>query len=569
VSLLRVTTPGREPWELELEGDEFVVGRAPECEIQIDEDGISRRHAVLRRTSSGDFILEDLGSRNGTFVNGERVDRAPIRPGDRMRLGQGVELSFDPEEGGTGPRGDAGSAVERRGGGPFAWFREVEYGLRPAGARPGAPMHALRSRVTTVGREASAGLAIDDESVSRVHAKLARDGDELVVTDLKSRNGTEVNGEPVLQAVLDHGDELRFGDVAFTVVRREGTSWRRMGMAAGSLAGLVVLVFGAMKVSENLAERGAVAETRRRIERQAVQSVSKGIAAWRRGEADFSRSYLLYAADVLQLSGLAPPGASLDRPRELFRNVARELPPGDRDFDFGLALDPGAAAAARARLEDLTPREMVERETRRIAVELGQDEGVPVGFVDEVWSFVDGYMRHPGTFQGYLNRSPRLHPMIVRKLKEAHLPEVFAYVSWIESGLDPQATSPVGARGLWQFMPATGQGYGLRVDPASGVDERTDPIRSTEAATRYIGNLIRKFGREQFMCALASYNRGEGAVWRAMEKIPDPMMESSRKYWYMVENRMLPQETSQYVPKIVAAAILGQNPERFGFRRPG
>jgi membrane-bound lytic murein transglycosylase D len=70
------------------------------------------------------------------------------------------------------------------------------------------------------------------------------------------------------------------------------------------------------------------------------------------------------------------------------------------------------------------------------------------------------------------------------------------------------------------------------------------------------------------MCALASYNRGENAVWRAMEKIPDPMMESSRKYWYLVENRLLPRETSEYVPKIFAAQILAEDPERFGLRSP-
>jgi membrane-bound lytic murein transglycosylase D len=117
-------------------------------------------------------------------------------------------------------------------------------------------------------------------------------------------------------------------------------------------------------------------------------------------------------------------------------------------------------------------------------------------------------------------------------------------------------------------MIPTARQYGLRIDPASGLDERTDVTRSTTAASKYIANLLRKFGPEQFMCALASYNRGEGGVWHSMEQIPDPMMPSSKKYWYLVQHDLIPEETSKYVPKIFAAAILAGNPERFGFQRP-
>jgi membrane-bound lytic murein transglycosylase D len=166
-----------------------------------------------------------------------------------------------------------------------------------------------------------------------------------------------------------------------------------------------------------------------------------------------------------------------------------------------------------------------------------------------------------------MDRSDGLHDRLEGMMQEAHLPAVFTYVSWVESGLDPRATSGVGARGLWQFMAPTTRQYGLRVDRGGGVDERTDVNKSTRAATQYIGNLIRKFGREQFMCALASYNRGEGAVWRAMEKIPDPMMPSSKKYWWLVERKLLPRETSEYVPKIFAVRIIAEDPERFGFQR--
>jgi hypothetical protein len=498
-----------------------------------------------------------------------------------VRLGSSVvlELALDDEDEAEERRPRRASAAHggdgagRRGkgagggGGPLGFLREVEYALRPQEPLARGRLKVLTSRVTTVGREASAGLPIDDESISRLHARLHREGDLLIVTDLKSSNGVLVNGEPVLRAALEDGDAVQFGNIGFEVVCRETWARRRVGIAAAALAALVVVVWGAFQINDVLSERSAIAGEKAKLHRQALASVEKGIAAFQRGDADYARGYLLYAGDLLLLSGLAPRGTSLSKPEEVFRGIARELPADQRGFDFAKALDPSTAMAARSRLEGLSNREYVERQTRLIATELGLDEGVPQGFIDEVSSFVDQFTKYPGQLQGWLNRSPRIHPTLKMLLADAHLPEVFCYVAWVESQLDPRARSPVGAVGLWQFMAPTGRDYGLRIDPG-GVDERTDPVRSTQAATRYIGSLLRRFGREQFMCALASYNRGPGAVWRAMEKIPDPMMESSKKYWFLVEHGLLPKETSQYVPKIFAVRIIAEDPERFGFRRP-
>ena len=149
----------------------------------------------------------------------------------------------------------------------------------------------------------------------------------------------------------------------------------------------------------------------------------------------------------------------------------------------------------------------------------------------------------------------------------AHLPEVFCYVAWQESALRPDVSSPVGACGLWQLMPATARELGLTV--SSGLDERTNPERATQAATKMIGDLLRVIGREQFMCALASYNLGPGAVRKALTKIKDPMMPASKKYWYMAENNLIPRETSEYVARIFANMITAEGAERFGLRNPG
>jgi hypothetical protein len=459
-------------------------------------------------------------------------------------------------------------APQRGGRGPLGWFTAETWGLASSDPRLRGQIIPLKHSRITVGRDQSAGVPVDDESVSRLHARIDRDDEGLIVTDLKSRNGTQVNGEAVLRAPLEPGDVVQFGDIPFTVVRRRRFAIERVGLLVAALVVVVGAVIGVRALNDRLTENAAVQAMHERIHRQAVSELREGIAAWERGDADFARAHLLFAADVLQMAGLAPPGTSLQDPSALFRNVLKELPADSRSFDFSAALDPAAAATSRAKLEGLSDRDYVMHETRRIAIELGQDEAVPEGFGEEVWSFVDGWVRRDrGSFSTWLERSRVIQPELRRILAEAHLPEVFCYVSWIESGLNPEAQSPVGAVGLWQLMPPTARQYGLVVE-RGGLDERTDVRRSTTAASRYIANLLRKFGPEQFMCALASYNRGEGGVWHAMEKIPDPMMSSSKKYWYLVEHDLLPEETSKYVPKIFAAAILAQNPERFGFQRP-
>lgn len=569
---LRIRMPGEPERDVPLEGREFRIGRADECEIVIQESDISREHAVLRAGRNG-IVIEDLGSRNGMFVRGERVSRHDLAPGDTVRLGRTVEIELIDEDRSVDRRGHLAEEREvprpapTRRGGPLGWLRVESWALEPDDPRA-ERIHVGATRVT-VGREKSAGVSIDDESVSRLHARLDRDAEGLMVTDLKSRNGTLVNGEAVLQSPLEPGDSVQFGDILFTVVREERLAVERLGLALVGLVVVVGAVIGLRLVSDRLTEDAAMKSTRERIHRQALTNLSDGIEAWERGEADIARAHLLFAADVLQMAGLAPPGASLHEPAKIFRNILGELPAAQRGFDFSAALDPAAAATSRAKLEGLSDRDYVHHETRRISIELGQDADVPDGFVAEVWVWVDRWIRlDRGSFQTWLNRSRTIQPDLRRLLSEAHLPEVFCYVSWVESGLNPRAQSPVGAVGLWQFMAPTGRQYGLRIDPASGVDERTDVRRSTAAAAQYIANLLRKFGPEQFMCALASYNRGEGGVWRSMEKIPDPMMPSSQKYWYLVEHDLIPDETSKYVPKIFAAAILAGNPERFGFERP-
>ncbi|HEX5661071.1 MAG TPA: LysM peptidoglycan-binding domain-containing protein [Polyangiales bacterium] len=158
---------------------------------------------------------------------------------------------------------------------------------------------------------------------------------------------------------------------------------------------------------------------------------------------------------------------------------------------------------------------------------------------------------------GWIKRRERFGAMIRRVLDEHGLPADVQYVAMIESGYDPTARSQVDAWGMWQFMQQPGSSYGLRID--RWVDERLDPERSTRAASRFMRDLHDRFGSWEL--AFAAYNMGYGGLLRAIKKY------NSNDYWLLSHLEAgLPFETSLYVSKIAAMAIVGHNPERFGFK---
>jgi membrane-bound lytic murein transglycosylase D len=147
-------------------------------------------------------------------------------------------------------------------------------------------------------------------------------------------------------------------------------------------------------------------------------------------------------------------------------------------------------------------------------------------------------------------------------LAENKLPPDFSYMILVESALDAAQKSAAGSAGLWQFTPSTARAFGLRVD--GHVDERLDVVKSTRAACKYIRDLILEFGSgSSVMLALAAYNLGPGRVKQAIRKVSDPIKQ--RNFWYLYRVRALPEETREYVPKVIAAMIIGRHPDRYGF----
>ena len=162
-------------------------------------------------------------------------------------------------------------------------------------------------------------------------------------------------------------------------------------------------------------------------------------------------------------------------------------------------------------------------------------------------------------FARLLEQSGVFSEMIQARLRERGMPEELLYLAMIESGLSPWAVSRVSAVGMWQFMSPTAVQYGLRVDEY--VDERRDPVRATEAALDYLEWLHTRFG--SWYLAAAGYNAGPGRVERVLMRHAEGRTGDEDLYWEVLEH--LPRETRDYVPRLVAATILGERAAEFGF----
>ncbi|MEZ4366119.1 MAG: LysM peptidoglycan-binding domain-containing protein [Kofleriaceae bacterium] len=158
--------------------------------------------------------------------------------------------------------------------------------------------------------------------------------------------------------------------------------------------------------------------------------------------------------------------------------------------------------------------------------------------------------------RGWLENQGRYRDLILAELRRARLPEDLLYVAMIESSYDPHDSSYAGAAGLWQFMPAGGRIYGMQID--RWLDERSDPLRATVAVTSYFADLYQRFA--DWPLALAAFNAGYGAVLRSIARY------NTNDYYQLgsYENG-LAWESTLYVPKAIACAIVGHNRKAFGF----
>jgi membrane-bound lytic murein transglycosylase D len=185
-----------------------------------------------------------------------------------------------------------------------------------------------------------------------------------------------------------------------------------------------------------------------------------------------------------------------------------------------------------------------------------QEFDIPIVINAKVEQFIQYFQTTARkAFSNWLARSEKYIPTMRNLLKENGLPEDLVYLALIESGFNPYAYSRSKASGPWQFIYPTGKRYGLRAN--WWIDERRDPEKSTIAAAKYLKDLYDMF--ECWYLAAAGYNAGERKIATAMKRY------RTEDFWELTKYQYLKRETKDYVPQMIAAALIAKDPEKYGF----
>ncbi|MFN8179143.1 MAG: FHA domain-containing protein [bacterium] len=540
----------------------FRVGREEPADLPLREAAVSREHAILEFDGRG-WVITDLDSANGTFVDGRRVKRRRLKGGERIRFGPRIEYRF---LGGEGP-----SALRSF----FGSFFRVALVARDPTFQPRRLLISHAPRI--VGRAPKSDLRLPFTEVSDVHARLEDRGGRPWVLDHKSRNGTFVNGERVKEHRLHVGDEVGFARTPFDVAITPAPSTRGLLAAATLCAVIAGTAFGVGWVGRRASPD--TLWTRDMYEAQASVSLGDALeAADRRPPAsEIAHAQFDIAIHALISADRLPPGQpSMEEIGAAFARYSKHLKGELAERDLGRVY--ASLLEEEKRREEKPPPppppvsgDVVEAELTHIVAEFGIDVAqapIPPALLEEVRRFVKYWTNENRDYTVRAMQRSRPHLAMIRtELRRDHLPEVFCYLPFIESGYRTEVVSGAGAQGLWQFMPKTARNYGLRIE--GSLDERNDPLLETRAACQYLDGLLATFGTDAFMCAVAAYNKGEyGMVTCLTQNVLKKKVSflSKWKFWDLVESRdgCLKQETIEYVPKFLAAAIVMRRPEAFG-----
>ncbi len=184
---------------------------------------------------------------------------------------------------------------------------------------------------------------------------------------------------------------------------------------------------------------------------------------------------------------------------------------------------------------------------------------IPITYNAKVSKWVKYFQtRGKKWFQVWLNRSEMYIPHINRLLDQQGLPRDLGYLAMIESGYSAQAVSSADAVGFWQFILPTAQKFGLQY--SWWIDERKDIIKSTWAASKYLSHLKKLFG--SWYLAASGYNMGETRLRKLIKR------HNSSDFWILSQKKDFPEETRDYVPKLIAATMIAKAPKLYGFKRP-
>lgn len=283
-----------------------------------------------------------------------------------------------------------------------------------------------------------------------------------------------------------------------------------------------------------------------------------GVEAMRGGETEEARRHFDRALEIIRTCGIQPDDderlrAAYDTLLENIATLEAELEESPEEPSGDEQVLPADELGRITEPTEESSQPVIEPPP---AAEATWD--IPMMINDKVLAWVDIFRTRKGftnSFVGGFERYGWYAEMIHRIFQEEGLPKDLIYLAFMESTYKTNAYSRARAKGIWQFMTPTGREYGLKVNRY--VDERSHPEKSTRAAARYLRDLYATFG--DWHLAMAAYNTGAGNIIRAQRR------SGRTDYWDLAKTRYMRTETKNFVPGILALALMAKTPERYGY----
>ena len=461
-----------------------------------------------------------------------------------------------------------------------------------AGTRFPMPDGAMR-----IGRAPDNDVVVDGAdaaTVSLYHAEICRDGLACSVRDLDSTNGTWVNGERITSAAISPPGIIQLGNQGpeFAIVLEESgeagldrtieisaTTLMQAEAAQSPIATHENLLAAAVTRARRMRAHGAGGQTMTIMRDVIDQALRHSHRRFRKiGYSLLLALIVVTGLGIWKILALNREKRQIDAQIQLLETKLQNATQSGDTHSLLTRLDTYQDEAETLQHSLLyrlggvgrggagDEGGAVVRELRSVMAEFGAESySIPPDFLERVNHYIEQ------------DQGPN-RPLIAHALGEAggeirtirgmlekqHLPPDLAYIPLVESALEKGGPdSAAGAAGPWQFTIPTARALGLRVD--GQVDERKDLVKSTQAACKYLRDLILDFGAgSSVMLALAAYDGGAAKVKQAVNRtVQDPIQQ--RNFWYLYRARALPNETRQYVPKVFAAILIGRDPHHFGF----
>ncbi len=453
---------------------------------------------------------------------------------------------------------------------------------------------ALDEGKVSFGRGSEADQRLADDGLSRLHATVHRDGDNVWILDENSTNGSFVNGEKVGAngTILYDGDKIKIGHYTTLTVKisskqasesiNSSEKVQTVAASGGDSKGFPVLIPLAIAAFALLII--------------SVSAIFIGVKVFGNNQPEIVEE-TPYETDTPEESDNKNNNKKADKtpkPTATPTNISTTDNPPEtvENKTVEVKNDGTTVVLPKGKYQDMSEDDKnryIAVKAEKIARIIGNQKSdpIPPEAVKEIKMYVNGYASRlnkakkdsceekgwgSSDFTSVLNRATKTSPIVVRSFRtEGIEPQIGLYVAMIEGEHCPCLTSNTGAKGMFQFLASSWGDYDAGKDP----NDRCNPEKSAAAGAKYLKSLMARYGTapDSVPLAIASFNSGQGNLSQNLDKVLAGAAGQNRSFWTLAANKELMQggagsqfskENIKYVPKFFATAIIGENPQDFG-----